>query len=279
MVSPPDLIGLKDWIYRASSDFEERVAQHSGLTWRERRRFRNEVESLRRTCDGSSHGRAENAVRQLLAAGAARYRAVSSSNQSGGTPEHAVLDFAVFAIWPVVIAPDLHEDWFEAIAKLTSPDIAKLVVHCRLYRISGNPMSPSELLAALSKIRFSSGIVNLMDDLSNPNRGGGALTALAIATEVELPPADRSGKKLAAWVFGGVSAVVGAAGAGVIGNRADAAALDLWDWLIHDSANDGSSGSGSSDFDPFGSDVHGASSNAAGNHGGSLVAMIESIFN
>jgi hypothetical protein len=94
-----------------------------------------------------------------------------------------------------------------------------------MSRSTGSPMSAQEFGQTLAQIWFAPGILNLMADLADPRLGGCALTALVVANTGHTPRRGTSSRELARW------ALVTALG-GIIGNRADDALTDAWNWLV-----------------------------------------------
>src|SRR5436305_9313853 len=145
------------------------------------------LSSTRNASNGLPQGNVADMVRGLLAAGAVRYRGLAAINANTHVPEQAVLDFVVFALWPVILAPKLPEAWYKTLEEISSSFVARLVAHARLSRTTGQPLSPAELYRALSGGPFSAGVINLLCDLNDPRRGGGALPPLALVTATQAP--------------------------------------------------------------------------------------------
>jgi hypothetical protein len=85
-------------------------------------------------------------------------------------------------------------------------------------------MSAQAFGRALTEVNFAPGLLNLLNDLADPGRGGCAFTAITLASTGTIP--ERMGRVKVATLW-----VLMAAAAGVIGNRADDILTGLLDWL------------------------------------------------
>jgi len=210
----------------------------------------------------------------LLATGMVYYSGVAGNLPEGCTAEQVMLDLATLAMWPIVLAPKLPKRWFEDLQELSSPQVARIVSYARLSRTSGSQLSIALFMRSLSESSIAFGLRNLLADMSDPKRGGAFLTAVAIADGRAESAQGAKGLRLVKWVLG-------AAAAGVIGNRVDALAVDIWDKVTSDSPVDpGSHGAGDTgdhhgqpDHDPFGSGGH-----KNQNPGSGLVDVLHDLF-
>lgn len=263
----PELAKIRLWIQRVSRDYEQ-VAIEGRLGYFERRRHRRKLKELRQAYDGSSIGSSKNTLRMLIAGGAMSYRSLDViSEREHQLPETLMIDFFTHCLWPIITAPKLPENWLENLYELTSPPVGRLVLQARVSRTTGNYMSMKTFYTILADALFAFGIVNLLDDLNDPKRGGSALAAISLGAKVKKPPIGS--KKLLVWLCG-------AGAAGVIGNRADALAVEAWDWLgthLGDSGHHGSSDHANHDNDLFGHKATNAHKSSEG-----LVAIIHNFF-
>lgn len=221
-----DLVALRLWIARLATDYERILAeQRLPLTRKESREHRRALAAAQRTCDGLVDGPGKDRIRELIAAGAARYGLAHSSLPDELLPEEVIVDFAVHALWPLIVVPKLPKNYFEDLATISSESLARLVTHARLSRTTGSVMSPQIFAKAIAGIHFAPGVLNLLNDLADPRRGASAFTAISIASTGKVPARRQSPKAIAAWILS-------AAAAGVVGNRTDELATKVWDWLF-----------------------------------------------
>jgi hypothetical protein len=223
---PLDLPQLRLWIGHLIESYDALVDRNEvGYSQQEIRRYRSSLASAALACDGEFERPAKARVRELLALGAANYGLTGEVPRETCFSEQMVIDFAVFSLWPLVIAPKLPRAWLDAFIDITRCiPLATLVVHARSSRGTSDAMSAHEFGQALAGISFPSGIRNLLHDLSDPRRGGCALTGMAIAGAGYAPRRGASPKRVAKW------ALLAAIG-GVTGNRADDALSMMSDWL------------------------------------------------
>lgn len=223
--TPMDLPQLRFWLTRLASDYEKILTEKNPpLTKRQRKDHRKALASVRQTCEGSANGQGKNRVRELIAAGAISYGLSRHRPPDELIPEQLIIDFAVFALWPLIIVPKLPESYFDDLRVISSEPLARLVTHARLSRMTKSPMTAEDFARALAGSNVAAGVRNLLNDLADPQRGGCAFTAISIAGTGTVPHGRTSPKVIAMWVLA-------AAGAGIIGNRADDAVTKAWDWL------------------------------------------------
>ncbi len=227
---PQDLLALRLWIDRLASDYERILSEErTDLRWRERRAHRKALRSLKRTCRGGPEGSAKNRIRELIAVGIVRYGIAQAPLPQGRVPRQVIVDFTTFALWPLVITPNLTQHHFRSLAEITSQPLANLVWNARLTQGTPSTISVAAFARKLAETELAPGILNLLGDLCDPLRGGTALIAINLAATGTLPPSRRSPKAMVAWILS-------AAAAGIIGNRTDAEWTTLWHWLISKSA-------------------------------------------
>jgi hypothetical protein len=226
-----DLLHLRVWISQLAADYEQSSrAENLRLTRAEKRKHRNALRSARNSCDGKAGGAGKERIRELIAVGVSRYQPVSGLPPGGLLPQQIAIDFTVSALWPLVVVPKLPKSYLDDLSQITSEPLARLVAHARIARTTGPGMSVQKFGQAIANSTFASGVLNLLNDLADPRRGGCALTAVSIANSGSMPPHRKSPKVIAAWIFS-------AAAAGVVGNRADDALTGAIDWL-HQSSGD-----------------------------------------
>lgn len=222
---PLGLPGLRLWIDRLAADYREIVAAGEAPGGRRQRAgLQRELVALRAQLAGDGgHRDGADQVRRLLAAGAVQYLDAAGRVPAESLPEALVVDFAVFALWPVVQAPVLPTGWEGQLAALTSPRLAVLVAGAREAG-RGEGLGLEDFGRSLAERPFAHGVLALLEDLADPRRGGACLTALAVAARTPPPPQRLGGKATLRWLFGaGVAG--GAAGAGA------ELAERVWEWL------------------------------------------------
>lgn len=263
---PPDLSQLRVWISRLAADYEQVTrAGQLPVTRAEKRKHRNALRSARNSCDGKVSGPGKERIRELIAVGVSRYQPVSGLPPDGLLPEQIAIDFAVSALWPLVVVPKLPKSYLDDLSQISSEPLARLVAHARIARTSGPGMSVGAFGRAVTNSAFAPGVLNLLNDLADPRRGGCALTAASIANSGSIPPHKKSPKVVAAWLLS-------AAAAGVVGNRADDALTNTVDWL-HQSAHDSASSHGDGHHSASGSGASSSHSNPQ--HGEGLARLVE----
>jgi len=162
-------------------------------------------------------------VRLLLAGGVLQWKATDLNDLENVALLVPSIAFA--ALWPLVIADDLPQDWPFALQEITSPELARQIANLRQERSDVPYVNVAmRLMQELAKPSLALGVHNLFDDLRDPTRGGAALIALATARDSKQPPQMPDIAALLKWLL------VGAA-AGIVGNRADALVVQVWNWL------------------------------------------------
>lgn len=233
---PAEIVAFRGWLGTLVRRYDEQALRLQ-LRSREKKRHRKRILSVVSASEGSLDGSGKDCLRGLLASGIAYYSGLAENLPENVQPEEILFDIATLALWPVVLAPKLPGRWFEHLAELSSPRVARVVSYARLSRTSGVQLNVATFMRSLSESSVALGVRNLLDDLSDPKRGGAFLTAIAIANGTSGPPEMAKGVRLVCWI-------IGAAAAGVIGNRVDELAVDVWGRL---------EGAGV-EHDPFGTD-------------------------
>ena len=140
----PGLPALRLWIDRLATDYEKILSEEvSDLSWRERKAYRKALRSLKQTCHGRLEGPAKDRIRELIAAGIVGYGIAQTPLPQGRVPKQVIVDLATFALWPLVITPNLTERHFRSLAEITTKPLADLVWKARLSR-----EAPSSINAA-----------------------------------------------------------------------------------------------------------------------------------
>lgn len=242
-----DLPQLRVWISRLAADYEQMIRSGEvALTRAEKKKHRQALRSAESSCEGKVGGAGKERLRELIAVGVAKYQPVVGLPPDSLLPKQIAVDFAVSALWPLVVVPKLPKSYLDDLSQISSEPLARLVAHARIARATGPGMGVKAFGEAIANSSFASGVLNLLNDLADPRRGGCALTAVSIANSGSIPPHRKSPKVVAAWLLG-------AAAAGVVGNRADDALTNVVDWLgqsahdsvaSHDAAHHSASGSG-----------------------------------
>jgi hypothetical protein len=217
-----DLRSLRLWINRVASDYEHAHARQG-----DNRRHKENLESIRQAIEGASNGSAKDTLRGLIASGVIHYKKSNQKIPEGTLPETLMLDFAVDALWPIVIARKLPREWFGSLEELTSSQLASLVGSARAAKtfwVRGTKNSVKRrriLYSEIARTSFADGILNLLKDLNDPRGGGSYLATVALADGFDAPPNGSTPKDLLRWLA--EAAVVG-----VIGSRADAVIVHVW---------------------------------------------------
>jgi hypothetical protein len=237
---PLDLLTLRQWVEHIAADYRATVESTGDRAGAAHVR---QLDHVRAGLDDS--GTEPDAVRRLVIAGLVGYLARSGPPPDQPVARQIKIDLVVFSLWPLTTARKLPAGWEGELAVLTSPRLAALVEQARARR------SPAEEFArAVAKRSFADAMDSLFDDLADPSRGGALLTAMALAGDLEAPPAGRGmGRKVTLWAFaiaGGAALArelaeedfraarlfgeVVAGGHTVTGDPLDLA--DLVDWLL-----------------------------------------------
>ena len=244
------------------------------------RAHRQRAKELRRllsTLDGAHARSSKDCLRRLIAAGLVRYAGITDRLTPDALPADVMFDLAGVALWPIVIAPSLPADWMGALQGISSPELARTVAHARNFHEAGAAGDElTHFLRSLADASLGAGLYHLFDDMSDPGRGGSALAAVAIASGGK-PPKLTGARGVLVWVLG-------AAAAGIVGNRADDLIGNLWDSM---SASHHAAGSHGDPLDHQGGGHHGHHGNSHdhhghggshANHGEGLAELIEGLF-
>ena len=215
-VRPFDLPGLRLWIDRIVADYRQQLTAGAGEpAGKEAAGQLRQLDELRRSVeDPAGNGGGKNALRRLLASGIAQYLSRAGQVPAGQVPEQLLVDLLVFALWAVLEAPGLPGTWQQDLVELTSPRVAALTVAARDAKDAGRPVPVEEFTSVLSARPVGPALHNLLDDLSEPRRGGSALTALAVAAGLPAPPGRGGAKAMATWM---IAVLAGATAGGAVG--------------------------------------------------------------
>jgi hypothetical protein len=250
---PLDLPLLREWLGTLASASADTA--HGGRRWLGRRNARpthSQESEVRAVGDDLSgwlgQSSAEDVLRRLLALGIVQYVKRIGRVPANAQPEEIVLDVTAFALWSVAQAPVLPSGWEDTLALLTSPRMAAIVEHAREVDATRNPDNFIVLYRMLASSSAAQGTRNLLEDLSDPRRGGAVLAVLALASGLPEPDPRRRQKAAAVWLFtalaGGTLAAEGERLAGAIDRMAE----DAWSWLNGDSRGHGSAGANGGTF-------------------------------
>jgi hypothetical protein len=282
-VVPLDAPGLRLWIARMAGDYRALVANGQVPDGRRQSAaYVAELDGLQLVLDDPrAPARVESTVRRLLAAGAAQYLHGVRRVPADALPEQVMLDFAVFALWPVITAPALAAGWDDALAELTSPRIAALVDQARQARDASASLRVETVARALAHGAFAPGVLRLLEDLADPRGAGACLTPMALADGFSPPPRKGDARTALFWLLAGAGIAV----------AAEPVPSDLservWTWL-DDVAGSGAGrahsgdgdvpGSGGGDSDP---DRHrqggGGGKHPRGGHGHHVQGPVQSL--
>ena len=200
---PFDLPNLRLWINRIISDYTQLISdQQSPSAKRETTRRLRQLDALYRSVnDPPKKSKDRDFVRRLLAGGVAQYLSRAGQLPAEPLPEQIILDVTIFALWPIIEAPNLPPMWQQDLAELTSPRIASHIAAAREAKAAGNRIDVETLARELSDQPFTDAVLSLFEDLADPMRGGPALTAIALASGLPEPPYRGGAKATMAWVF------------------------------------------------------------------------------
>jgi hypothetical protein len=244
-VAPVDLPQLKVWLASLASDYANAIADEKPRLWKKKPREpkdrQDQVNALSLELSGLFHeAKTEDALRRLLAAGIIRYVKGSKAELADIQSSVAVTivqDIVGLALWSVVQTPDLPSDWESSLAQITSPRMAALVAQARSEGVARETAGFEAFCRTLAQRSMSRGTLNLMDDFSDPRRGGPALTALALTAQLSPPGKSQGAKKVIAWTIaaavGGAASAEGAGGAAEINHLA----MQVWNSLVDPEMN------------------------------------------
>ena len=199
--SPITSIELHHWLSRAAEDFR-RISAARGFDLPPK-----ELASISDGLDraivvlGDLTQERTDSVRHLLIGGLVHHLSECGTPPVQPLPEQVILDIAVSALWPLVTAPNVPPSWMDDVVTITSPRIGALVAEARRLTSSSKLVTPQSFARALASQSFARGMANLLDDLSDPKRGGPIVTALAVAAHVAPPPHKASLKAMSGWLF------------------------------------------------------------------------------
>lgn len=244
---PLDLPLLRQWLGTLASASADTA--HGGRRRLRRRSARpvrfheNEVRAVGDDVSGwLGQSSAEDVLRRLLALGLVQYVKRIGRVPADARAEEIVLDVTAFALWSVAQVPSLPSDWEDTLALLTSPRMAAIVARAREIGATRSPDNFVVLYRMLASSSVAQGTRNLMEDLSDPRRGGAVLAALALAAGLPEPDPRHRQKAAAVWLFTALATgAVGSEG-NRIASAIDRMAEDAWGWLNGDSRSHGSSG-------------------------------------
>jgi hypothetical protein len=233
---PLDLPALRQWISSLADDYAKSLARGSPRSGRKAAKAANsvaaELDAVSDDLAGSfGNARAEDVLRRLLAVGLVQYVTKVGRVPLDAAPERVILDVTAFALWSVVQARRLPEDWQGALARLTSPRMAELVAAARSVDAAQSTENFGVFAGLLAKRPISQGALNLLRDLGDQKRGGSALTALALAADLPRPDHKQREKSAVVWMFtalaAGALAAEGTNAAAAVNRVVD----EMWDWI------------------------------------------------
>jgi len=226
--APLELPRLRQWTGYLIESYDDLTARGQiGYAQPEIDQYRAALVSAGRAAGGEFKRSLKARIRELLALGVAGY------GLSGGVPAGVplsrpmIVDLAVCSLWPLATVPSLPPAWLEEFtAIIRSAHLASPIVRARYRRRIGDPMSPQEFGQVLSEVKFGWGFANVLRDLADPGRGGGALTAMAIASTRYAPRRGASQQRVARWALR-------TALAGMTGDRSSDTPATISGWLTH----------------------------------------------
>jgi hypothetical protein len=208
---PLDLAGLRIWIDRMVRDYESILAERgSQVPTRDTRNDLRHLEGLQQALTGGSSRKngAKDLVLRLVVSGVVQFSHHAREYPRGVVPEQLVIDMATFALWPLIEASVLPDEWAEVLAEASSPLIATVVEAARSSRAHSHDVTPDRLGAVLSRYEYGPGIACLLGEMADPRRSGPLLSVMAFMSGVEEPPLLRNGHSVVYWLLGGVAAGV-----------------------------------------------------------------------
>jgi hypothetical protein len=230
--TPLDLPQLRLWLGYLIKNYDALASSGQiGYRPQEIEHYRAGLVSVARACEGQFDRPLKPRIRELLALGVAGYGV--AGGVPAGVPFSAemIVDFAACALWPLASSPGLPRDWLDAFIAITvCPRMATPVVRARYRRRIEEPMSVPEFRQALTEVNFAWGVRNLLRDLSDPRRGGGALAGMAIACTRYAPRRGATQQRVAKWAL--LSALGGMTG-GVGGHPTGDVLTSVNDWVGH----------------------------------------------
>jgi hypothetical protein len=246
---PLDLPLLRQWLRTLASSSTNPVQggrrRLFGKSVQTGHSHQNEVSAVAENLTGFlGQSCTEDILRRLLALGVVQYVKRVGRVPVEAKPEDVIRDVTAFALWSVAQAPALPVDWEGVLPTLTSPRMADIVARARLADATRNPDNFGVLCRMLGSDSRSQGTRNLLEDLSDPRRGGAVLASLALSAGLPAPDPSRRQKAAAVWLFTALAGGVLGAEGEHLADTIDQMAGDAWDWLIGDSRGHGSSGSG-----------------------------------
>jgi len=170
-------------------------------------------------------------VRLLISSGVLRWR-VPAIQEELETPPLLFYSLVTAALWPLIITPKLPHGWVQATQEITSPETTRLIAHMRsLVGKEENSTIAFHFSIEIQKHIFAEGVIGLLEDLRDPQKGGGALNAIATIRDNQQPPTMDNIRELYKWLL------VASAG-GIIGNRSDAIVVKAMEWLSENAQMD-----------------------------------------
>ncbi|MGM1063429.1 hypothetical protein [Saccharothrix sp. Mg75] len=221
--APLDLPQLRAWVDHLAVDY---AALMAAVPRRKRAAHEHRLGDLRAALGDADPRPGREAVRDLVVTGLVQYLAITRCTTPVPLSERVALDVVVFALWPVVQAPALPDDWEYDLAELASPRLASLVVQARRGLAAGHAVTSARFTRAIAAKPLSQGVLALFEDVADPRRGGAAITALALATGFPAPPTRRKPKEVFGWLVACV-AVTGTPDGFPLVEFTDR----LWKWL------------------------------------------------
>jgi hypothetical protein len=245
---PLDLPLLRQWLSTLAAggagpahDGRHRLLRKAAKSGRPRR---DELKAVSDTLAGSlGKSPTDDTLRGLLALGIVQYVKLIGQVPKDAKAEDSFLDVTAFALWSVAQAPDLPADWEETLARLVSPRMAAFVADLRNAEATRDRRNFAVLYRMLASSPVTQATRNLLEDLSDPRRGGAVLVSLALAADLPEPDPRHGPKAAAIWVLAGLSTSAVAAEGGHLADSVNHEAEKIWDALIHEHHTHGSASS------------------------------------
>lgn len=164
--------------------------------------------------------------RTVLAVGLARWDLYPEEGRLEKAAPYIIPSLLGEALWQIVLIRRLPDHWLETLRQITSPAVALWISNVRTVIGKHNEQKwRIELTRHLTSAEWQGAVQRLLDDLSNPAGGAPVVEEVLQAQRRASREAIRDRRSL-------LLVILSAAGAGVIGNRADALVVRLVDQAL-----------------------------------------------
>lgn len=177
--------------------------------------------------DGTNESHdALDTFRTVLAVGLAQWDLFPDEGRLEEAAPYIIPSLLGEALWQIVLIRRLPDHWLEVLRQITSPAVALWISNVRAVMSKHNEQKwRIELTRHLASPEWRDAVQRLLEDLSNPTGGAPVVEQVLRAQRRTSREAIRDRRSLLLVIFS-------AAGAGVIGNRADALVVRLVDQAL-----------------------------------------------